>query len=164
MRTNNKGIALIEMLAVLVLSSIVMLSLARLTVFLFKAQDLTFTTNRLNNEGSIMIFEIVNAVDEVKPDTITVNAGVYTLTSSSASMTLAIQDNGDGTFEILMDGVPLDHSVDIINASIIEMTCVACPAEKLFKIEFELQVETQVGLTGYREKNFMTSFAVFRGF
>ena len=158
-----RGIALIELLAVTAISAVLVLSISRFVVFLFNTQDITNSTNRLVNEGGIIINEILKEVENVKPDTIVDNAGVLTLTSSSSSMTLEIIDNGNNTYEINLNGVPIQHSTTIANATLTEVTCVACPPQKLYKLVFELSVPSGVLENDEHTKWFVSSFSVFRG-
>ncbi len=160
----NKGVTLVELLALILISSIILISLSRLMLFLFTAQNITNSTNRLVNEGGIIINEIIREFDEVKPDSISENNGILTLTGSTSSMTLEVIDYGNGTQAIFMNGVALEHTTFMTNAVITEMVCIQCPAQKLYKIEFELYMESSAVTGGFHSKEFMTSLSIFRGF
>lgn len=169
---NNRGVTVIELLLVLAVSSIVLLSLSRLMVFLVRTQEYTYSLNRLINEGGIITNVIVHEVDDVKPDAINkISDTSYEFIGSTESKTISIQDNLDGTFNILIDGTAIYHSTRMVYADIHPVVCDSCPyvpgddnSYKLYLIEYHLEADTGLVEGGVRKKEFITSLAVFRGF
>lgn len=157
---NNKGFSLVEMMAVIIISSIVMFTLAQLVTFLYRGQDIVFGNNQIINDGGIMINELEHLVDGIGPESVTIDGNEITFVGNVESIAFEIITNPDLSKEFLINGVPLQHDLKITAATITEADCKTCEPQRLYIIEFTLEIESRFLSNGVNSKNFKTSLHV----
>ncbi len=135
---NNKGATLAGLLASLVLSSIILITISRIFVFILNVEQETVLNSRVMNESAILLNDFQVAFDSSLPYECladTPSAGIYTCNGVIANFTIEIVNQNT----IKMDDVVLNLSSEIVEASFTPSDCSNCSSNGIFVLKFGLK-------------------------
>jgi len=168
MRLNNKGISIMELLAAMLISSVVLLASAQLIYFLSTTTEDNRIDANLTNEGTVTLarlYKQYGTVMAMESTECPFNVECFILVQDSQnSLQISFEDETimGKKIHILstIDGVTTSEDIffktPVINTSLVQ-SCLDCPeaTAKVYVLSFELYYDED------HSKEFSTSFKTF---